>query len=89
MLFFWFSLVFMCGISRLVYRKFRVNKISSQARRDLFKKIWEMFDDPFTMESDWREILSICRSHDEWFTQTNPYFSNFEKTEDLVRRLMG
>ena len=89
MFFFWISLAFMIGIGRLAYSRFRVNQISALARQDLFKKIWDMYDDPFTNESDWREILPVCRSHDEWFVRTNPFFSNFEKTEDLVEKLMG
>ena len=56
---------------------------------DLSDKIREMLDNPFTMESDWRAILPVCRYADEWFARTHPYIKNFARREDWVRELMA
>ncbi len=67
----------------------------SEARRarwfsyDLDAKIREMLEDPFTMESDWREILPVCRYSDEWCARTNPDRKDLVKKEELVRQIMA
>ena len=68
---------------------------ASQARQarcfhyDLNDKIIEMIESPFTMDSDWREILPICRYSDEWLIKTNPNWKKHAWKEDFVKGLMA
>jgi hypothetical protein len=56
---------------------------------DIGIKIVELLENPCTMESDWREILPLCKYSDEWFAKTHPYIKNFSRKEDFVRDLMA
>ncbi len=56
---------------------------------DLGSKILEMLDDPFTIESDWKNILPICKYADEWFERTHPYIKDIGRKEEWVKKLMA